>query len=335
MNVCDWVGFRNYENLFKDSEFINALVNTILLLASIPIGITLGLLLAIYLKKLAHGSVILSLIYYLPAVTSAVAINVVWRYIFNGEYGITDACLGMPSVVCRKGVINMIELSLDEEEKNKLIESANTLKKVYASINDVIADLNDDVIAKLNDQLEQINSLIDQLKQINDLGQSVTDIENAIYDYLYKGQDIALKFINNANKLLQPVMLVKTSDSFLIPSTSVSAPTKFNAAGAAAGISLYPTSYTAEILAPAYMKLVGVTNVYKNGKSAQGGDADCEAVLKAVNSASEGFASAKYGFELKDAKLMGAKAGYTYEVVYTAVDYSGKVVVKKYYIELV
>lgn len=94
MNVCDWVGFRNYENLFKDSEFINALVNTVLLLASIPIGITLGLLLAIYLKKLAHGSVILSLIYYLPAVTSAVAINVVWRYIFNGEYGILNSILG-------------------------------------------------------------------------------------------------------------------------------------------------------------------------------------------------------------------------------------------------
>lgn len=206
---------------------------------------------------------------------------------------------------------------------------------ITPSINGVIEDLNTDVIDKLNDQLADINSLIDQLKQINDLGQSVTDIENAIYDYLYKGQDLALKFINNANKLLQPVMLVKTSDSFLIPSTSVNAPTKFNAAGAAAGISLYPTSYTAEILAPAYMKLVGVTNVYKNGKSAQGHDADCEAALKAVNSASEGFASAKYGFELKDAKLMGAKAGYTYEVVYTAVDYSGKVVVKKYYIELV
>lgn len=206
---------------------------------------------------------------------------------------------------------------------------------ITPSINGVIEDLNTDVIGKLNEQLADINSLIDQLKQINDLGQSVTDIENAIYDYLYKGQDLALKFINNANKLLQPVMLVKTSDSFLIPSTSVNAPTKFNAAGAAAGISLYPTSYTAEILAPAYMKLVGVTNVYKNGKSAQGGDDECETALKAVNSASEGFASAKYGFELKNAKLMGAEAGYTYEVVYTAVDYSGKVVVKKYYIELV
>ena len=214
-------------------------------------------------------------------------------------------------------------------------ETYTDVVDITPSINGVIEDLNTDVIGKLNDQLADINSLIDQLKQINDLGQSVTDIENAIYDYLYKGQDLALKFINNANKLLQPVMLVKTSDSFLIPSTSVSAPTKFNAAGAAAGISLYPTSYTAEILAPAYMKLVGVTNVYKDGKSAQGGDADCEAALKAVNSASESFASAKYGFELKDAKLMGAKAGYTYEVVYTAVDYSGKVVVKKYYIELV
>lgn len=221
-----------------------------------------------------------------------------------------------------------VEIEVDGETYTDVVD-------ITPSINGVIEDLNTDVIGKLNDQLADINSLIDQLKQINDLGQSVTDIENAIYDYLYKGQDLALKFINNANKLLQPVMLVKTSDSFLIPSTSVNAPTKFNAAGAAAGISLYPTSYTAEILAPAYMKLVGVTNVYKNGKSAQGGDYECEAELKDVNSASEGFASAKYGFELKDAKLMGADVGFTYEVVYTAVDYSGKVVVKKYYIEIV
>ena len=220
---------------------------------------------------------------------------------------------------------------------NKVI-TVDITDAVQKALNDAMGGIQGDLnefVADLNEQIGQINDLLAELQKVNNIGQQISDIENAIYDYLYKGQDLALKFINNANKLLQPVMLVKTSDSFLIPSTSVSAPTKFNAAGAAAGISLYPTSYTAEILAPAYMKLVGVTNVYKNGKSAQGGDADCEAALKAVNSASEGFASAKYGFELKDAKLMGAKAGYTYEVVYTAVDYSGKVVVKKYYIELV
>ena len=53
---------------------------------------------------------------------------------FNGQYGITDACLGMPSVICRKGILNMVELSLDEEEKQKLINSADMLKKVYATI---------------------------------------------------------------------------------------------------------------------------------------------------------------------------------------------------------
>lgn len=220
---------------------------------------------------------------------------------------------------------------------NKVI-TVDITDAVQKALNDAMGGIQGDLnefVADLNEQIGQINDLLAELQKVNNIGQQISDIENAIYDYLYKGQDLALKFINNANKLLQPVMLVKTSDSFLIPSTSVNAPTKFNAAGAAAGISLYPTSYTAEILAPAYMKLVGVTNVYKNGKSAQGHDADCEAALKAVNSASEGFASAKYGFELKDAKLMGAKAGYTYEVVYTAVDYSGKVVVKKYYIEIV
>lgn len=95
MNVSKRIGFENYISLFQDEEFINSLVNTVVLLASIPLGITLGLLLAIYLKKLAHGSMLLSLIYYLPAVTSAVAINVIWRYIFNGEYGILNQVFGL------------------------------------------------------------------------------------------------------------------------------------------------------------------------------------------------------------------------------------------------
>lgn len=207
-------------------------------------------------------------------------------------------------------------------------------------INEVLGDVQGDMnsfVANLNSQLDQINDLIAQLKQINDLGQSVTDIENSIYDYLHRGEDIVLKFINNANKLLQPVMLVKTSDSFLIPSSALSAPTRVNAATAAAGISIYPTSYTAEILAPAFRKLVGVTNVYdKNGHNAQTNDdaaGNCKRILKTVNSTSEGLAKVQYG-DWNRAKIMNAVLGYVYEIVYTAVDYSGRIVAKKYYIEL-
>ncbi len=94
-DVTKWVGWDNYAKLFADSSFQDACWNTVILLAGIPIGISLGLLLAVYLKHLAHGSTLISLLYYLPAVTSAVAVNIVWRYIFNGEYGFINTFFGL------------------------------------------------------------------------------------------------------------------------------------------------------------------------------------------------------------------------------------------------
>ena len=48
----------------------------------------------------------------------------------NGQFGITGVCLSMPAIVGAKGVETLVPISLDEKEKAKLIESANTLKKV-------------------------------------------------------------------------------------------------------------------------------------------------------------------------------------------------------------
>ncbi|WP_300365393.1 L-lactate dehydrogenase [Brachyspira sp.] len=55
-------------------------------------------------------------------------------HFLNGEYGIKDICLGMPSIVCREGVKSIIELSLNNEEKSALIKSAETLKSIYNQI---------------------------------------------------------------------------------------------------------------------------------------------------------------------------------------------------------
>lgn len=89
-----WVWFQNYEKLFTDDKFWEACFNTVFFLITIPIGMFIGLLLASYLKRLAHGSKVLRLIYYLPAVSSAVAINIIWRYIFQMDYGIINTVLG-------------------------------------------------------------------------------------------------------------------------------------------------------------------------------------------------------------------------------------------------
>lgn len=91
-----YVGFENYLEIFKEENFRDATLNTVLMLLSIPVGAFLGLLLAIYLKKLAKGRTLLTILYYLPAVTSSLAIMIVFRDLFkNGEMGLINSILGV------------------------------------------------------------------------------------------------------------------------------------------------------------------------------------------------------------------------------------------------
>ncbi len=90
-----FVGFQNYIDIFKEENFRDATLNTILMLLSIPVGAFLGLLLAVYLKRLAKGKTWLTILYYLPAVTSSIAVMIVFRDLFkNGEYGLINSLLG-------------------------------------------------------------------------------------------------------------------------------------------------------------------------------------------------------------------------------------------------
>ena len=48
----------------------------------------------------------------------------------NGQFGIEGVCLSMPAIVGADGVETLVPISLDDKEKEKLCESAATLKKV-------------------------------------------------------------------------------------------------------------------------------------------------------------------------------------------------------------
>ena len=234
---------------------------------------------------------------------------------------------------------------LDEETGKHYKQTIDITDKVEEAVNEALGSAAGDVSAyikdvvdQLNEQVAQINDIIDQLRDINEIGNKLDEVEDKIYDYLSKGENLLLKFVNNANELLQPMMLAKTADSYVVLSRSASAPTKFSASSMTSdGIILRPTTYSAEVLAPAFKKFVGVANVYKDGKSAQGGDAKCQDALKAANSSSEGFCTVQEGDWNKAQFKVSSqyKKGYVYEIVYTAADYSGKIVVKRFYIELV
>ena len=234
---------------------------------------------------------------------------------------------------------------LDEETGKHYKQTIDITDKVEEAVNEALGSAAGDVSAyikdvvdQLNEQVAQINDIIDQLRDINEIGNKLDEVEDKIYDYLSKGENLLLKLVNNANELLQPMMLAKTADSYVVLSRSASAPTKFSASSMTSdGIILRPTTYSAEVLAPAFKKFVGVANVYKNGKSAQGGDPECLDALKAANSSSEGFCTVQEGDWNKAQFKVSSqyKKGYVYEIVYTAADYSGKIVVKRFYIELV
>lgn len=233
---------------------------------------------------------------------------------------------------------------VDEETGKHYKQTIDITDKVEEAVNEALGSAAGDVSAyikdvvdQLNEQVAQINDIIDQLRDINEIGNKLDEVEDKIYDYLSKGENLLLKLVNNANELLQPMMLAKTADSYVVLSRSASAPTKFSASSMTSdGIILRPTTYSAEVLAPAFKKFVGVANVYKDGKSAQGGDANCQAALKAANSSSEGFCTVQEGdWNKAQFKVSSQYKGYVYEIVYTAADYSGKIVVKRFYIELV
>ncbi len=54
----------------------------------------------------------------------------------NGEYGLDGLCLSIPTIVGNKGAEQVLEISLSDEEKEKLKKSAEELKAVLAQIKD-------------------------------------------------------------------------------------------------------------------------------------------------------------------------------------------------------
>ncbi|QSE98954.1 malate dehydrogenase [Fulvivirga lutea] len=47
----------------------------------------------------------------------------------DGEYGLSDICIGVPAIIGRNGIEKIVEIELDDAEKAKLAESADAVKK--------------------------------------------------------------------------------------------------------------------------------------------------------------------------------------------------------------
>lgn len=92
------VGLANFVELVHDPKFGRALINSLAFLAMhLPLTVVLPLLLALLVNQRLRGIQVFRVLYYLPVVTSMVAVAVAWRYVFNRE-GVINFLLGLVGV---------------------------------------------------------------------------------------------------------------------------------------------------------------------------------------------------------------------------------------------
>ncbi|MFA6141906.1 MAG: sugar ABC transporter permease [Candidatus Omnitrophota bacterium] len=88
-----WIGLANYKTIFSnDPRFWKSIYNTIFYTVGvIPPGVVLSLLLAIAVDQQIKGKNFFRVIYFIPSVTSVIALSVIWKWLFAGEkYGLIN-----------------------------------------------------------------------------------------------------------------------------------------------------------------------------------------------------------------------------------------------------
>lgn len=223
-------------------------------------------------------------------------------------------------------------------------------------INDINVDVYDNngnvighyTLDQLQDIVRQINGdFAGTQSQVNDMIRSVEDQVSFANNKIDRFNRILTRYNrwanrvngwfsrngnNNINRSLQPVIFYASGDDLAKLGNA-----KYGTAILPSGSSLLATTYTFEMLAPAYKKWVAVTNVWKDNNaavvdqvSAQKGDADLLTALYKANNG-ENMNSVVYG-TTRAFTLGELQSNYVYEITYAAVDYTGKNVVRRFYI---
>lgn len=95
INTPYFVGMENIKGLINDPAFIRSVINTVVFTSiSVPVSIAIATLIAIMLNQKIKGMVVYRTLYFLPVVTMPVAVGMIWKWLYNTDYGIINFVLG-------------------------------------------------------------------------------------------------------------------------------------------------------------------------------------------------------------------------------------------------
>lgn len=85
---------ENYKTVLTDPKFIQSIINTTLyVLFVVPISTALAIIIANFLNQKIKGNAIFQTAYFMPMVTSITAVGLIWRLMYNKQYGIINFIL--------------------------------------------------------------------------------------------------------------------------------------------------------------------------------------------------------------------------------------------------
>ena len=220
--------------------------------------------------------------------------------------------------------------------KNDGSESAPVLipiEDVFGDLTPTITELVNAIKQNCADDSEvnqKLAEFFNEVKETNNFQTYIDDTKASVYEaidkYLTRIEEHILRMMNNAHRMLYITMFGKQEDGKMaLLSNSVDTPTKSNSAT----LTLIPTTYTMQYFAPIYKKFVAVTDVYDAATGAQLDLGEAKSLAADANAGTNMF---KVVDGLENCEFKGEK-GKIYELTYTAVDYLGVVMIKKFYVE--
>lgn len=202
------------------------------------------------------------------------------------------------------------------------VEIGETEETFYVTVPmDEFSDIIDQLNSQVSGMMGTINDLVDRLSGM------VQSVDTKFIGRMNGFIERIEKLIQNPNQFLQICLLYENeSGNFTQMTTEKMAPSIIKLGGAAEGaIALRPTSYTAEIFAPAYKKYVAVTNAWDLDGTTEISTEFANEGLN-MNTVLEG-SETNVVFQVDKPGI--------YEIVYSAVDFSGMVVTRTFYVKVV
>ena len=210
-------------------------------------------------------------------------------------------------------------------------------------VNFNIEDVNGDVTETITELVDEINErygegsdvdvklaeFFNDVRESNNFQTYIDETKSSLFasidKYLTRLEKHILRFVNNAHRSLYITMFGEQNDAIALLSMNLDLPTKAEAGE----LDLIPTTYSLQYFAPVYKKFVAVTNVYDAKTKAELDLAEAQSLAAAANGGENMF---KVVDGLKNCTIEG-QAGKIYEITYTAVDFLGVVMIKKFYVE--